>query len=57
LYAEIPPLLVLYGTVFPKIARFFGKGDRRFILEEVQNILAARIEEPEANRAEALPIR
>ena len=53
----VPPLLVLYGTVFPKIGRFFGKADRRFILEEVQNILAARIEEPELKRGEALSIR
>jgi hypothetical protein len=46
----VPPVLVLYGTVFPKIARFFGKGDRRFILEQLQNILAARVEEPESKR-------
>lgn len=41
----VPPLLILYGTIFPRIGWFFGKDDRRFILEEIQNILAASIEE------------
>jgi hypothetical protein len=35
----VPPVLVLYGIVFPKIGRLFGRADRRFILEQVQNAL------------------
>jgi len=40
----VPPTLVLFGTVLPKVSRLLGKSDRRFILEHVQNTLAARIE-------------
>lgn len=53
----VPPVLVLYGTVFPKIGRLFGKAGRRFILEHVQNTLAARIEEHESTCGEALGTR
>jgi hypothetical protein len=42
----VPPVLVLCGIVLPKFGRLLGKGDERFILEFVQNTLAARIEEP-----------
>lgn len=41
----VPPALILYGTVFPRIGWLWGRADRRFIVEQVQNILAARIEE------------
>ncbi len=44
----VPPTLVLFGTVLPKVGRLFGKSDRRFILEHIQNTLAARIEGPES---------
>jgi hypothetical protein len=40
----VPPALVLFGTIWPKIGRLFGKGDRQFILGHVQNTLAASIE-------------
>lgn len=53
----VPPALVLYGIVFPKIGRLFGKADRRLILEQVQNILAARIEEHESTCTEVLGTR
>ena len=44
----VPPALVLFGTVLPKIGRLFGEADRRFILDHIQSILGARIEEPES---------
>jgi hypothetical protein len=53
----VPAALVLYGIGFPKIGRLFGKADRRFILDQVQNILAARIEEHESTWTEALSTR
>ena len=40
----VPPALILYGTVFPKLGRVFGKGDEQFILQHMQNTLAARLE-------------
>jgi hypothetical protein len=46
----VPPALVLFGIVLPKFGPLLGKGDERFILEFVQNTLAARIEEPELIR-------
>lgn len=42
----VPPGLVFVGTVLPKLGRLLGKKDERFILEHVQNTLAARVEEP-----------
>lgn len=41
----VPPVLVLFGTVLPKFGRLLGKRDERFMLEHIQNTLAARIEE------------
>jgi hypothetical protein len=41
----VPPALVLFGTVLPKFSRLLGKSDERFMLEHIQNTLAARIEE------------
>ena len=40
----VPPALVLFGTVLPKFSRRLGKKDRQFILEHMQQTLAARIE-------------
>jgi hypothetical protein len=40
----VPLVLVLFGIIGPKIGRLFGKRDRQFILEHLQNTLAARIE-------------
>jgi hypothetical protein len=42
----VPPGLVFFGTVLPKLGRFLGKKDERFILEHVQNTLAAHVEDP-----------
>jgi hypothetical protein len=41
----VPPGLVLFGTVLPKVGRLLGKSNERFILEHVQNTLAASIED------------
>ncbi len=41
----VPPAMVFFGTVLPKFGRLLGKKDERFILEHLQNTLAARIEE------------
>jgi len=40
----VPPALVLFGTVLPKFGRLLGKSDERFMLQHIQNTLAARIE-------------
>jgi len=40
----VPPGLVLFGTSLPKVGRLLGKSNERFILEYVQNTVAARIE-------------
>jgi hypothetical protein len=45
----VPPALILYGTVIPRIGRLLGKGDRQFILKHIQNTVAARIEERQSN--------
>jgi hypothetical protein len=44
----VPPTLVLFGTFGPILGRLFGEADRRFILEQIQYILAASIEGPES---------
>ena len=41
----VPPFLILFGTVLPRLGRLLGRADQRFILEHIQNILAARLEE------------
>lgn len=44
----VPPTLILCGTVLPRIGRLFGGADRRFILQNIQTILSARLEEPQS---------
>jgi hypothetical protein len=41
----VPPAMVLWGFLLPRIGRRFGVGDERFLLEFVQQTLAAQIEE------------
>src|SRR5690349_8801085 len=41
----VPPTMVLWGFLLPRIGRFLGIGDERFLLAFVQQTLAARIEE------------
>jgi hypothetical protein len=43
----VPPAMVLWGIVLPKIGRLFSRGDEQFILRFLQNTLAARIEDPD----------
>ncbi len=50
----VPPVLVFFGTAVPKLGRLLGKKDERFILEHLQNTLAARVEEPES-QSETVP--
>jgi hypothetical protein len=42
----VPPALILWGFVLPKIGRLFGTGDEQVLSGFVQKTLAARIEEP-----------
>ncbi len=41
----VPPAMILWGFLLPRIGRFFGRGDERFLLDFVQQTLAARLEE------------
>lgn len=50
----VPPALVLFGTVLPKFSRRLGKKDRKFILEHIQQTLAARMEGSELQFEAAL---
>ena len=43
----VPPALILFGTVLPKIGRAFGRGDRKFMLDFLQQTVAARVEDLE----------
>ena len=40
----VPPVLVLFGILLPKVGRLLGKSDERFMLEHIRTTLAARIE-------------
>ena len=42
----VPPALVLFGIVLPKIGQLLSRGEERYILQYLQETLAARIEEP-----------
>jgi len=42
----VPPAMILCGFLLPRIGRMFGRGEERFLLEFVQRVLAARLEEP-----------
>jgi hypothetical protein len=42
----VPPALIIWGFVLPKLRRLLGRGEERFLLEFVQHTLAVRIEEP-----------
>jgi hypothetical protein len=39
----VPPALMLFGIVLPKIGRLLGKADQPFILEQLQKALGAHI--------------
>jgi hypothetical protein len=42
----VPPAMVLFGILLPRFGRLMGRGEERFILEHLQNVLNARIEDP-----------
>jgi hypothetical protein len=42
----VPPSMLLFGIVLPRVGRLLGRGDEAFILDHLQNILSARIEVP-----------
>jgi hypothetical protein len=39
----VPPALVLFGIVLPKVGRLAGRADRPFILEQLQKALGAHV--------------
>ena len=41
----VPPAMVLFGIALPRFGRLLGRGEETFILEFLQNTLAARIDE------------
>ena len=45
----VPPALILFGTVLPKLGRVFGRGDRKLMLEFLQQTVAARVEDLETS--------
>jgi hypothetical protein len=42
----VPPAMVLFGILLPRFGRLMGRSEERFILEQLQNVLNARIEDP-----------
>ena len=42
----VPPCMVLFGILFPKLGLWFGRGEERFILEFLQSRLVAGITNP-----------
>lgn len=52
----VPPFLIFVGTVLPRITQRFGRGDRRMMIEFVQQVGAAKVDDIEsAVRATAWP--
>jgi len=45
----VPPALIVFGTVLPKVGRAFGRGDRRFLVEFLQQTVAARVDDLETS--------
>jgi hypothetical protein len=41
----VPPAMILYGILLPMWGRFASRGEERFLIEFLQNNLAARIED------------
>jgi len=40
--------MILFGVLLPKIGRFIARGEERFLLEHLQQTLAARMEPPDS---------
>jgi hypothetical protein len=43
----VPLAMVLFGVLLPRIGRLLGRGEERFMLEYLQQTLAARVEPPD----------
>jgi hypothetical protein len=41
----VPPAMIAWGFLLPQIGRLFGRADGRFLVDFVQQTLAARVEE------------
>ena len=41
----VPPSLILFGIILPRLGRLLSRWDERFILEYVETTLAARVED------------
>jgi hypothetical protein len=44
----VPPFLIFVGTVLPRLTQRFGRADRRMMVEFVQRVGAARIDDIES---------
>jgi len=42
----VPPAMLLFGIVLPRLGRLLGRSDETFILDHLQNTLSARIDVP-----------
>jgi hypothetical protein len=44
----VPPFLIFVGTVLPRMTQRFGRGDRRMMIEFVQQVGAAKVDDIES---------
>ena len=44
----VPPALIFFGTVLPRLTQRFGRSDRRMMIEFVQQVGAAKAEDIES---------
>src|SRR6266496_2775505 len=51
----VPPAMFAWGFLLPRIGRFFGRGEGRFLLEFIEHTLVARLEQNVS--AETSPVR
>jgi hypothetical protein len=42
----VPPSLIFFGLILPRVGRLIAKGDERFILYFLQNTVVARMDHP-----------
>lgn len=45
----VPPALIRFGTILPNVGRAFGRGDRKFLLEFLQQTAVARVDDLETS--------
>ncbi len=41
----VPPAMFAWGFLLPRIGRFFGRGEERFLLEFIEHALVASLEQ------------